>query len=74
MPLSDARPEPFAPLPTCLFNEDPPHGRGGRGEEVPSRIPVRYGVNIDKPDVRLVNQCRGLQRLARLLLSQLLSR
>ena len=61
-----------ARLPPGTVDEDAPHGLGGRGEEMASAVPVRAVVGTDQPEVRLVNQGRGLERLAGLLLGQLL--
>src|SRR5439155_3487169 len=46
------------------FDEDPPHGLGGGGEEVPAAVPVWGLLDIDQADVGFVDQGGGLQRLA----------
>ena len=55
-----------------LLNEDSPHGLSHRGEELTSTIPTLRLLGIDEPDVGLMHQRRGLQRLPRLFFPQLL--
>ena len=55
-------------------DQDAPHGLGGRGEEVPAAVPVPGLLPAHQPEVGLVDQGGGLERLARLLLGQLLGR
>ncbi len=62
-----------APL-ACPFDEDPPHPFGCRGEEVAAAIPALNLVHVDQPDVCVVDQRRGLQRLPRLFVAEPLSR
>jgi hypothetical protein len=50
------------------------HGLGGGGEEVSPAVPVLHSVPIHEAKVGLVNQCRGLEGLPRLLLGQFLRR
>ena len=50
-----------------LVDQNPPHGLGSGGEEVPPALPFLGSVPIHKPDVGLMNQGRGLECLARLL-------
>jgi hypothetical protein len=54
-----------------LVNEDAAHRFGGRGEKVATAVPGLGLLRVHEPQIRLVNQCRGLQSLARLLLIQL---
>jgi hypothetical protein len=51
-----------------MLDEDPPHGLGGRSEEVTTAIPALAFRHLHQSQVRLVDQGRGLQGLARLLL------
>src|SRR5947208_691581 len=51
------------PLPSGRLDEDAPHGLGGRGEEVGSPVPGPVRVGPDQPQVRLVDQRGGLERL-----------
>lgn len=55
----------------CAFDQDAPHRRGGRRKEVPAVVPVLLlGLFPDQTQVRLMNQCRGLESLPGLFLSQ----
>jgi len=54
------------------LDENPPHGLGGGSEEVTAAVPLLRPRLVDEPDVRLVDQRRGLERLAGLLLGQFL--
>ena len=56
---------------TRLFHENPPHCLRGGGKEVASTIPLLGLVRIDQPEIRLVYQRGGLERLPRLLVSKL---
>ena len=57
-----------------LFDEDAAHGLGRGGEEVAAAVPVLGLLRVHQPQVGLVDQGRGLERLAGLLLGQLLRR
>src|SRR5262249_998237 len=59
---------------TCLLNQDAAHGLGGSGEEVAAAVPALGLLRIDQPEVGLVDQGRGLERLPGLLLGQPLRR
>jgi hypothetical protein len=48
-----------------VFDQDPSHRLGGGREEVPPAIPVLFLLLADQPQVRLVDQGRGLERLPR---------
>ena len=62
-----------ASLAAGAVDQDPPHGLGRGGEEVAAAVPVPGSLSAsDQPEVRLVDQGRGLERLAGLLLRQLL--
>jgi hypothetical protein len=56
------------------LNEDPPHRLRRRPEEVPAAVPLlgRGGIHVHQPQVRLVYQGRGLERLPRLLVGDAL--
>ena len=58
---------------TGVLNQDAPHRFGGRGEEVPSVIPVA-DLTSTRRKIGLVNQRGGLKRLIGLLLGHLLGR
>src|SRR5207248_7637883 len=51
-------------------DQDAAHGLSSRSEEVPAAVPRPFGVAHDEPEVGLVDQRGGLERLARLLLGQ----
>src|SRR5262249_1336518 len=54
-----------------VLDEDPPHGRGGGGEEVIAATPAPRGwARTDEPDVGLVHERRSLEGLAGLLLCE----
>ena len=57
-------------FPAGAIDEDTAHGLGCRGEEVAATVPLLAPVRVDQPQVRLVDQGRGLERLAGLLLRQ----
>ena len=60
---------PYAVLAAGVFDENPPHRLGRRGKEVAAAVPVlRLRFASNQPQIRLVDQGRGLERLARLLL------
>jgi hypothetical protein len=59
-----------AALATGLVDEDAAHRLGRGGEEVPARVPGLHPVNIDQPEIGLVNQRGRLKRLPGLLLGQ----
>lgn len=47
---------------SCVVHENPAHGLGGDGEEVRSTSPV-HALLIHEPQVRFVDQSRGLERV-----------
>src|SRR5262249_58655145 len=53
---------PFVP---GALDQNAAHRLRGRGEEMTPAIPVLWLIAADQPKVRLVNQGRGLERLAR---------
>ena len=53
-----------------LVDQNPPHGLGRRPKEVPSAIPMLDLLSIYQSQIGLVDQRRGLERLARLFVSQ----
>ena len=61
-----------ASLAAGLVDQDAAHRLGRGGEEVAPAVPVLGLVHVDQPEIRLVDQGRGLERLAGLLLGQLL--
>src|SRR5262249_31344039 len=61
-------------LVACVFDENAPHGLGGRSKEVASAVPVLRLLHVYEPQVRLVDEGRRLQRLAWGLQSHLLGR
>ena len=52
------------------LDEDAAHRLGGGGEEMALAAPVLGLFLTDEPEVRLVDQGGGLERVARLLLGQ----
>jgi hypothetical protein len=64
----------LAALSANLVNQDAPHGFGSSGEEVTTAVPLLHVLGIHQTDVGFVHQRRGLQRLFRLLVGQLLRR
>src|SRR5262249_38523805 len=61
---------PLEPPPVAgAVDEDAPHGLGRGGEEVAAALPARV-VRPHEPEIGLVDQGGGLERLARLLLRQ----
>ena len=63
---------PFLPgLAPGGLDQDVPHGLGCRGEEVAPAVPLAVRGVTDQPQVRLVHQGRGLERLPRRLVRQL---
>ena len=69
-------PSPAALLPPFaagVLNQDAPHGLGRGSEEVFAVLPVIL-PGADQPQVGFVNEGRGLERLARSLLGELLRR
>src|SRR5262249_24553188 len=55
-------------------DQDPSHRLGSGREEVAATVPVLGLLYVHEPDVRFMNQGRGLKRLPGLLLRQLLGR
>src|SRR5262245_8828744 len=56
-------------FPAGVLDQDASYRLRGGGEEVPAATPVLGLLGIDKAEVGFVNQGRGLERLAGLLLS-----
>ena len=61
--------QPF--LAASIFDQDPPHGLGGRSEEMSAAVPMlRLAIVVQRPakqsQVGFMNQSRGVERLARL--------
>ena len=54
-----------------ILHQYPPHRLRRSRKEVPPAVPLLNLLHIHQPQVRLVHQRRGLQRLARLLVGQL---
>ena len=54
----------LAPLAAGILDQDAAHGLGGGGEEVPAAVPAPILRRADEPEVRLVDQGGGLERLA----------
>jgi hypothetical protein len=65
---------PLTAAPPRVFDQHAAHRFRGSREEMAAAVPVLSLLDIDQPDVRLVDQGRRLERLAGLLLSQLLRR
>ena len=57
--------------PPGIFDQNPPHRLGRRRKEVAATVPVLPSSTSTRPDIGLMHQRRGLQRLTRLLLGQL---
>ncbi len=78
MSPSSTRAQPTSPLDAACgaggVHENPSHGFGGGGEEVPPAVPAWGEIRPDEAEVRLVNEGRGLERMARLLLRELMGR
>jgi hypothetical protein len=53
------------PLAAGRVDEDPPHSLGGGGEEVAAGVPPAAVRRADQPQVRLVDQGGGIQRVIR---------
>ena len=53
-----------------IFNENAAHGLGGSREEVTAAVPVLVCTTAYQPQISLVNEGRGIQRLTRLFLGQ----
>jgi hypothetical protein len=60
-----------AALAAGLIDQDAPHGLGSGGEEVAAALPGPLRAPADQPQVGLLHQRRGLERLAGLLLGEL---
>ena len=63
----------LARLAAGVIDENPSYRLGGGCKEMASAVPVLFAVAIHQPQIRLVYQGSGLQRLPRLLLGELLS-
>ena len=59
-----------ASLAARIVNQDAAHGLGRRGEEMPSTVPVLDVLRTEQTKVRLMNQGRRLECLARIFLGQ----
>src|SRR5262249_25957643 len=57
-------------FPAGIFDEDAAHGLGGGGEEMTTAVPALTLDFAHQSYIRLVDQRRGLERLAGLLLRQ----
>ena len=57
-----------------VVHENAAHGLGRCGEEVPAAVPVPGLISAHQPEIGLVDQGGGLERLARLLLRHPLGR
>ncbi len=57
-------------LATSILDKNPPHRFGGDGEEVAAAVPGLVHLGPDEPQVSLVNQRGGLERLPGILPSQ----
>jgi hypothetical protein len=56
---------PFdAAFTSSVFDQDAAHGLSGRSEEVAAAVPVRFRLGADDSQVRLMNEGRGIERLA----------
>src|SRR4051794_7275756 len=66
-------PEAIAALAAGVLDQDAPHGLGRGGEEVAAAVPAGVLVS-DESEVGLVDQGGRLERLAGLLVGQLLDR
>ncbi len=53
----------LTPALPCVLDQDASHGLGGGGKEVAAAVPALDSILVDQPEVRLVNQGRGLERL-----------
>jgi hypothetical protein len=62
------------PLPAGVLDQDAAHGLGGSGEEVPTPAPMLGLLAADQPQVGLVDEGGGLERLAGLLVREPLGR
>ena len=60
-------------LPPRVLDEDAAHRLGRCSEEMPPTFPAHLLIGAQEPQAGFVNQCRGLQRLPGLLLSEFLS-
>jgi hypothetical protein len=54
-------------LAASLFDQDPAHGFGSRGEEMGAAVPLRLGPFADEPEIGRVHQVRRLEGLPRAL-------
>ena len=55
-----------------VFHQDPPHGLRCGSKEMATRIPVLGLLHVDQPNVRLMDQSRGLEGLTGLFLGKAL--
>lgn len=58
-------------LAASIVDEDAAHGLGSRREEVPSPLPVPSFVAADQPQVSLMDEGRGVERLPRRFVGEL---
>lgn len=76
MNIDERDPATTAPMPRCRFatsvvDQNEPHGFGSSGKVVAATGELTIA---NQPDVGLMNQCRGIERLAWLFLGKLLRR
>ena len=62
------------PFPPGVVDEDAAHGFGGGGEEVAAAVPGLGLARAHESEIRLMDEGRGLERLAGLFLSESLGR
>ena len=72
-PCVPVRPRAWHGAAPGALDEDAAHGLGGGGEEVSAAVPMLRFLHVHQPQVRLVDQRGGLERLAGLFLGQLLA-
>src|SRR5262245_46133474 len=63
-----------ASLATGVVDKDAPHGLSGSGKEMAAAVPVLRFLPFHQAEIGFMNKSRGLERLARSLLRQLLRR
>src|SRR5262245_29650008 len=63
-----------ASLASGVVDEDTPHGLSSGSEEVAAAVPVLRFLSFHQAQIGFMNKSRGLERLPRLLLRQLLRR
>jgi hypothetical protein len=68
-----AAPVLAAALAACTLDQDAPHRLGSSGEETAATVPALFFIRADQPELRLMNQTGGFQRLPWFFLRQSLS-